>query len=319
MHIASAVTSSGNQYIISRLVIFIILPALSAVQRLISTFGVTLEMIKIEHTLFALPFAFLGAFLGARGLPSGSQMLWILVAMFGARSAAMAFNRLSDHYIDGLNPRTSQRALPLGLVSRQFVAVFIVVSAGVFFMACWQLNPLALRLSPLALALIFFYSLTKRFTWTAHLFLGLALACAPLGGWVAVTGSLNPEPLLLGLAVALWIAGGDIIYSCMDRDFDSRMGLHSIPERWGIPAALKIAMVLHLAMAVILMLVVYVFDLGWIVWAGLALVFILLVWEHRLVKPGDLTRANTAFFTVNVIISFTLFAATALDLLLLHA
>jgi 4-hydroxybenzoate polyprenyltransferase len=313
------VTPSRNQYIISRRCFFINFAALSAVHKLINTFGVTLEMIKVEHTLFALPFAFLGAFLAAGGLPTGIQVLWILAAMFGARSAAMAFNRLTDHRIDSLNPRTSRRALPMGLVSRQFVVIFIIFSGGVFFLACWKLNPLAFKLSPLALGIIFFYSLTKRFTWTAHIFLGLALACAPLGGWVAVRGSLNPEPLLLGLAVALWIAGGDIIYACMDRDFDSRMGLHSIPEHWGIPTALKIAMGLHVAMAAVLVLAAFVFQLGWIAWVGLGMVFLLLVLEHRLVNPNDLSRANSAFFTVNAIISFTLFTSTAVDLLLRHS
>jgi 4-hydroxybenzoate polyprenyltransferase len=273
-------------------------------------------MIKIEHTLFALPFAFLGAFLAAEGFPTGRQVLWILAAMFSARSAALAFNRLSDQEIDGLNPRTSQRALPRGLVSRRFVISFTVLSSGIFILVCSQLNDLAFQLSLPALAVIFFYSLTKRFTWAAHLFLGLALACAPLGGWVAVRGSLDPKPLLLGLAVALWIAGGDIIYACMDAEFDSRMGLHSIPQRWGIPTALKIAVGMHVSMAIILVAAAFAFRLGWVAWIGIAVVFFLLVLEHRLVNPDDLSKANTAFFTVNAIISFTLFTTTAIDLLL---
>jgi 4-hydroxybenzoate polyprenyltransferase len=273
-------------------------------------------MIKIEHTLFALPFAFLGAFLAAEGIPTGMQVLWILAAMFSARSAALAFNRLSDHRIDGLNPRTNQRALPRGLVSRRFVISFIVLSSGIFILVCSQLNELAFQLSLPALAVIFFYSLTKRFTWAAHLFLGLALACAPLGGWVAVRGSLDAKPLLLGLAVALWIAGGDIIYACMDAEFDSRMGLHSIPQRWGIPTALKIAVGMHISMAVILVAAASAFRLGWVAWIGIAVVFFLLILEHRLVNPDDLSRANTAFFTINAIISFTLFTTTAIDLLL---
>jgi len=286
------------------------------VRQFLNTIRITLDMVKIEHTLFALPFAFMGAFLAAEGFPSSRQVFWILVAMFGARSAALAFNRLSDLKIDSLNPRTSQRALPRGLVSRRFVIVFIAATSGLFILACWQLNPLAFRLSLPALAIIFFYSLTKRFTWTAHLFLGLALACAPMGGWIAVRGNLDPKPLLLGLAVALWIAGGDVIYACMDVDFDSRMGLHSVPQRWGIPKALKIAVGMHVITAIILMLCTYAFRLGWIAWLGIAVVVLLLVYEHRLVKPTDLSRANTAFFTVNAIISFTLFATTAADLLM---
>ena len=280
-----------------------------------NTVRITLDMVKIEHTLFALPFAFMGAFLAADGFPSGRQIFWILVAMVGARSAAMAFNRLSDQKLDGLNPRTSQRALPRGLVSSRFVIFFIFAASAIFVLACWQLNSLAFRLSLPALAVVFFYSLTKRFTWTAHLFLGLALACAPMGGWVAVRGSLDLKPLLLGLAVALWIAGGDVIYACMDVDFDSRMGLHSIPQRWGIPTALKIAVGMHITTAIILMLCTHAFGLGWIAWLGIGAVGLLLIYEHRLVKPSDLSRANTAFFTVNAIISFTLFATTAADLL----
>lgn len=279
----------------------------------------TLEMIKFEHTLFALPFAFLGAFLAARGIPGIAQILWIIVAMFGARSAAMAFNRLVDHHIDGLNPRTQERALPSGLLSRKFVIYFIMLFSTLFIVAAWRLNSLALKLAPLALCIIFFYSITKRFTWLSHLFLGLALACAPMGGWIAVKGKLDLAPLVLGIAVALWIAGSDVIYSCMDAEFDSRMGLHSIPQRWGVSQALRMAILLHVIMMGLLLWAVWLFNLNWLAWVGLVIVSLLLLWEHRLVTPGDFSRVPTAFFTLNATISATLFVSTAVDLLLLSS
>lgn len=285
------------------------------ITRLLKSFQITLEMIKMEHTLFALPFAFLGAFLGANGIPSLSRWWWIVLAMLGARSAAMAFNRLVDHHFDAQNPRTQGRALPSGQLSRLFTIMFILVFSFLFFFACHQLNFLALALSPLALLIIFFYSYTKRFTWTSHFFLGLSLACAPLGGWIAIRGTLEPGMLIFGLVVALWIAGGDILYSCLDIDFDRSIGLFSIPAKWGITIALRIALLLHLAMLFALAAALVYFQLQWISWIGFLLVFILLTAEHRIVSPTEISRVNTAFFTLNAVISAVLFLAVAADLL----
>jgi 4-hydroxybenzoate polyprenyltransferase len=279
----------------------------------------TLEMVKIEHTVFALPFAFLGAFLAARGFPRPGQIGWILLAMVGARSAAMAFNRLADLPFDARNPRTAGRALPRGEVTRGFVILFTVVSSSALVFAAAMLNPLAFRLSPLALAIIFFYSFTKRFTWLSHLFLGSALACAPVGAWIAVRGDMAAAPFICGLAVALWIAGTDIIYACQDVDFDRAVALHSIPKRFGVATALWISGLLHLVMV---MLLVWLFrreGLGVISFAGLAAVTALLAYEHSLVKPSDLSRVNTAFFTVNGWISILLFLTTSIDLVLFKA
>jgi 4-hydroxybenzoate polyprenyltransferase len=276
-------------------------------------------MVKIEHTVFALPFAFLGAFLAARGFPRPGQIGWILLAMVGARSAAMAFNRLADLPFDARNPRTAGRALPRGEVTRGFVILFTVVSSSALVFAAAMLNPLAFKLSPLALAIIFFYSFTKRFTWLSHLFLGSALACAPVGAWIAVRGDMAAAPFICGLAVALWIAGTDIIYACQDVDFDRAVALHSIPQRFGVATALWISGLLHLVMV---MLLVWLFrreGLGVISFAGLAAVTALLAYEHSLVKPSDLSRVNTAFFTVNGWISILLFLTTSIDLVLFKA
>lgn len=287
--------------------------------RLLRRVKTTLGMVKIEHTVFALPFAFLGAFLAARGFPRPGQIGWILLAMVGARSAAMAFNRLADLPFDARNPRTAGRALPRGEVTRGFVILFTVVSSSALVFAAAMLNPLAFRLSPLALAIIFFYSFTKRFTWLSHLFLGSALACAPVGAWIAVRGDMAAAPFICGLAVALWIAGTDIIYACQDVDFDRAVALHSIPKRFGVATALWISGLLHLVMV---MLLVWLFrreGLGVISFAGLAAVTALLAYEHSLVKPSDLSRVNTAFFTVNGWISILLFLTTSIDLVLFKA
>ncbi len=280
-------------------------------KRLITTLG----MVKIEHTLFALPFAFLGAFLAAEGFPALTQIGWILVAMVGARSSAMAFNRLVDLPYDARNPRTAMRALPQKQLSRGFVAAFIVVSAAAFVFAAAMLNTLALWLSPVALTIIFLYSYTKRFTWGTHFFLGLALACAPIGAWVAVRGSLSAAPLCLGLAVVLWVAGFDIIYACQDAAFDRQERLYSVPKRFGIAGALWISGALHAAMIILLGWLYWRMKLGTISLAGLALVAVLLAYEHSLVKPSDLSRVNAAFFTINGWISVLLFVATGIDLL----
>lgn len=272
-------------------------------------------MIKIEHTVFALPFAFLGALLAARGLPQTAQIGWILLAMVGARSAAMGFNRLVDLPFDARNPRTANRALPKGDLTRGFVIAFVIASSIVFIFAASRLNRLSLALSPVALAIVFSYSYTKRFTWLAHVFLGLSLACAPIGAWIALRGSLSSTPLVLGLAVLLWTAGFDIIYACQDVEFDRRERLHSIPKRFGVAGALWISGALHLLMLGVLGFLFRHEGLGLISFLGLALVGLLLAYQHCLVKPADLSRANMAFFTINGWISILLFATTMVDVL----
>jgi 4-hydroxybenzoate polyprenyltransferase len=272
-------------------------------------------MVKIEHTVFALPFAFLGAILAVRGLPRLSQIGWILLAMVGARSAAMAFNRLVDLPFDARNPRTAGRALPKKQLTRSFVIVFIIASSAVLVLAASRLNRLSLELSPLALGIIFFYSYTKRFTWLTHVFLGVSLACAPIGAWIALRGEINLSPLILGFAVGLWVAGFDIIYSCQDVQFDRKESLYSIPKRFGVAAALWISGALHLAMLGVLGFLFWREGLGLISFLGLVLVGGLLAYEHSLVRPDDLSRANTAFFTVNGWIGVLLFATTLTDLL----
>jgi 4-hydroxybenzoate polyprenyltransferase len=276
---------------------------------------ITLEMIKIEHTLFALPFAFLGAVLAARGLPSAHQIIWIVVAMVGARSAAMAFNRLVDREIDAANPRTSMRAIPSGLLSAKFVAVFTVISAAVFFLASYLLNRLTLILAPVALGSVLLYSYTKRFTALSHLALGWCLSIAPTGAWIAVRGAIDsPVPLLLSLAVMLWTAGFDIIYACQDHDFDLRSGLHSIPQKFGIARALRISRVLHVAMFGMLVWVYFLTGLHWIGLIGILTTAALLIYQHRLVRADDLSRLNVAFFTTNAYVSVILFLTVAADI-----
>jgi 4-hydroxybenzoate polyprenyltransferase len=279
---------------------------------------ITLEMIKIEHTLFALPFAFLGAVLAANGLPTGRQIFWIVVAMVGARSAAMAFNRLVDRRYDAANPRTASRAIPAGLLSVQFVAAFTVVSAAVFFLAAAMLNRLTLLLAPVALFSVLFYSYTKRFTSLSHLVLGWALSIAPTGAWIAVRGAIDsPVPLLLSLAVMLWTAGFDIIYACQDRDFDVETGLNSIPQRLGVACALWVSRALHAAMFAALTLVYFLTGLHWIGLLGIAATAGLLIYQHRLVRADDLSRLNMAFFTTNAYVSVILFVTIAADVFLL--
>jgi 4-hydroxybenzoate polyprenyltransferase len=282
------------------------------------TLATVLEMIKFEHTLFALPFAFLGMLLAAEGWPSWRTVLWIVVAMVGARSAAMGWNRLVDRRIDAANPRTAGRALPAGLVTPGVVAVFVAASAALLVLAAWQLNPLAFYLSPVALAILFLYSYTKRFTWASHLVLGLALSGAPLGAWIAVRGDVRATPLVIAAAVLLWVAGFDILYALQDEEFDRGHGLFSIPARFGVVGSLWISGFLHAVMLTLLALLPRTYPPGlgawyWMGWAGcLALVS----YQHWVVRPGDLSRLNAAFFTANGVLSVWLFAATALDILL---
>jgi 4-hydroxybenzoate polyprenyltransferase len=279
---------------------------------------VTLEMIKWEHSVFVLPFALCGAMLAAQGLPSGHALLWIIVAMVAARSAAMAFNRLADASMDAANPRTQMRALPSGALTPAFVATFVVASCAVFVVAAAQLNRLSLILSPLALAVILLYSFSKRFTRWSHLILGFAMGIAPSAAWIAVRGSLDPRILLLTAAVTFWGGGFDVLYSCQDYDFDRRTGLHSVPRYFGIAKSLWIARLFHLSMLLLLVSLVLVFGLGKLAIAGVVFVALLLAYEHSLVSPDDLSRLNAAFFTMNGVISVVFFIFIAGDLLLRH-
>ena len=264
-------------------------------------------MIKIEHTLFALPFAFLGAVLAANGLPSGRQVLWIIVAMVGARSAAMAFNRIADRRFDARNPRTASRALPAGLLSVGFVWAFTIAASALFLLAAAMLNRMTLLLSPVALACVLLYSLTKRWTKYSHLVLGACLSIAPTGAWIAVRGEIgSPVPLLLSLVVLLWTAGFDVLYACQDYDFDRREGLKSIPARFGINRALWIARVLHAVAFLALVWLFVVTQLGPVAFAGVIATGALLVYQHRLVRADDLGRLNAAFFTTNAFVSVIL-------------
>lgn len=280
---------------------------------------VTLEMIKWEHSVFALPFALCGAMLAARGIPSGHSLLWIVVAMVSARSAAMAFNRLVDASMDAANPRTRTRALPSGTLSSSFVATFVLLSSAIFLVAACQLNRLAFTLSPVALLVLLLYSYTKRFTRWSHLVLGFALGIAPAGAWIAVRGSFDPRILLLTAAVTFWVGGFDVLYSCQDCEFDQQYGLHSIPRHTGVAAALWIARVFHLLMLILLLSFVLVFSLGKLALLGVAVVALLLAYEHSLVSADNLSKLDAAFFTMNGVISFVFFLFIAGDLLLLRA
>jgi 4-hydroxybenzoate polyprenyltransferase len=283
---------------------------------LLRNLRVTLEMIKWEHSVFALPFALCGAMLAAGGWPRVHDLLWIIVAMVSARSAAMAFNRLVDATMDAANPRTQTRALPRGILSRSFVATFVIASCGVFVLAAWRLNRLALALSPLVLAILLVYSYTKRFTRWSHLVLGFALGIAPSGAWIAIRGSLDPRILLLTAAVAFWVGGFDVLYSCQDCEFDREYGLHSIPRYTGISAALWVARLFHVLMLLLLVGCVQVFSLGKLAMVGVAVVGLLLAYEHSLVSAKDLSRLNAAFFTMNGVISVVFLGFIAGDLLL---
>ena len=277
---------------------------------------VTLEMIKWEHSIFALPFALCGAMLAAGGLPAWSQLGWIVVAMVSARSAAMAFNRLADTSIDAANPRTAARALPAGVLTPTFVATFVLVACAIFVLAASQLNRLALWLSPLALAVVLFYSYAKRFTRWSHLFLGFALGIAPAAAWIAVRGSLDPRILLLTAAVTFWVGGFDVIYACQDHEFDVNQGLHSIPRHLGIHSALWVARIFHLVMLALLVALIVAFGLGKLAAVGVLAVATLLAYEHSLVRHDDLSKLNAAFFTMNGVISVVFFVFVAGDLLL---
>jgi 4-hydroxybenzoate polyprenyltransferase len=268
----------------------------------------TLEMIKIEHTLFALPFAFLGAVLAARGVPSAWQIVWIIVAMVGARSTAMAFNRIADRDYDARNPRTKMRAIPAGALSVGFVWLFTIVSATIFFIAAAMLNRMTLLLAPVALASVVVYSYTKRWTLLSHLVLGWCLAIAPTGAWIAVRGAIDsPIPLLLSAVVMLWTAGFDVLYACQDYEFDLQEGLYSIPARFGINGSLWISRALHLAAFAALLTLYFLTNRGILAVVGLIATGSLLIYQHTLVRANDLSRLNAAFFTTNAFVSVILF------------
>ena len=274
---------------------------------------VILKDIKVQHTIFALPFAVMSAFLAAEGLPTGRQLFWIVMCMVSARSAAMAFNRIADARIDAVNPRTKGRALPSGAVKAAAYWVFLIAASAVFIASAGMLNRLALMLSPLALIIVFFYSLTKRFTWSSHLFLGLALSVAPVGAWVAIREEISLLSMVLGAAVIFWLAGFDILYACLDVENDRRHRLNSVPQRFGVDRALKLAGGSHVVMVVFLLGLLISPLLGWFYFTGVLLVAGLLWYEHSLVKPNDLTKVNIAFFNVNGVISVLLMATVIAD------
>ena len=287
----------------------------SGVFRSVRNIRIALEMIKFSHTLFALPFALLSAVLAAGGWPRLSTLAKILVAMVGARSAAMAHNRLADRRLDAENPRTASRALPAGTLSVTFARVFLVASIAVFFAAAASLNQLTLLLSPVALGNLLLYAYTKRFTALSHLVLGLCLGIAPVGAWIAVRGDIALLPVLLGFAVLFWTAGFDVIYSLQDEAHDRRVGLRSIPARFGARGALRVSALFHAVMAILLVVVWRLSGGGWLFLGGIVATVAALVYQHAIVRPGDLSRVDAAFFTANGFVSVTLAACGIADVL----
>jgi 4-hydroxybenzoate polyprenyltransferase len=276
----------------------------------------TLSLIRFAHTVFALPFALLAALLAAGGVPAPRTLLWIVIAMVGARSAAMSFNRIADHDLDAKNPRTASRELPSGVLTRRYAALFCAGSAALFVLAASQLNRLCLLLSPVALAIVLGYSLTKRFTALSHLVLGLSLAIAPVGAWIAVTGAVAPLPVVLGLAVVFWVAGFDVIYSLQDEAFDREQGLRSLPSRLGGRRALLVSALFHAAALGFLFATFALAGGGVVFGVGVLLAGAFLVRQHAIVRPGDLSRVDAAFFTANGWLSIVVFACGAADILL---
>lgn len=274
------------------------------------------EMIKFEHTIFALPFAYLGAFLATNGIPSGFHFFWITMAMVGARTSAMALNRLIDRHIDARNPRTVERAIPKGLISVSETWAFIILSFILLFLSASMLNPLAFKLLPIAVFFLVVYSYTKRFTWLCHLVLGTSIGIAPAGAWVAVNGSLDLPAVILWIAIAFWVAGFDIVYACQDYNYDRKVGLNSIPVRFGISGALIMARVFHIITPLCLFLVGFLLKLGPIYFIGVILSAGILYYEHRMVSPDDLSKLNVAFFNMNGILSVVMFVFVVLDLLI---
>ncbi|XOF33435.1 MAG: UbiA-like polyprenyltransferase [Candidatus Electrothrix sp. YB6] len=277
---------------------------------------ILLEMIKFKHTVFALPFALMGAFLAARGIPPLNAFFWVILAMIGARTAAMTFNRIVDHRFDAANPRTSRRALPAGQVSLPESWLMVIAASALFFLACRMLNPLALLLSPFALGLTFLYSLTKRFTWLCHIILGLALAVAPLGGWVATAATLSGYPWVLSLGVVFWVTGFDIIYASQDAEFDRKAGLYSMPASLGRRNAFRLAVTFHVLAFVLFTLTGYLQGLNFIYYIGIVLTGTALFYQHLIVNPRDLSRIQVSFFSMNGLISLILFVTACISLLM---
>ena len=283
---------------------------------LLTNIKTTLEMIKWEHSIFALPFALCAAMLAAGGMPTAAKLGWIVLCMVSARSAAMAFNRIADARIDAANPRTAMRAIPAGLLSQKFAAIFVTLACAVFVLGAAQLNRATLYLSPVALAIVLLYSYTKRFTRWSHLVLGFALGIAPAAAWIGIRGSLDPRILLLTAAVTFWVAGFDVLYACQDIEFDRANGLNSIPQALGIRRSLLLARTLHVLMLGLLLALVMVFGLGKLAIAGVLAVALLLAYEHSLVSSDDLSKLNAAFFTMNGVIAVVFFAFVAADVLI---
>ncbi len=277
---------------------------------------VFLEMIKFQHTIFALPFAFVGAFLAAGGMPSAATCFWILLAMAGARTVAMGVNRIVDLRFDSENPRTKDRPLVTGLIKKTEAWIMVAAAAVTYFIASYNLTPLAFKLSPVILAILVFYSYTKRFTFLCHLFLGLGIGIAPTAGWIAVRDSIGIVPILMSLGVMFWIAGFDVLYACQDAEFDSRRGLHSIPASVGVPRAFFISGVFHLIAFSAFMAAGFAAGLNWIYFLGMAATFVLLILQRRIVTPHDLSRMNIAFFRLNAAISIILFVSTSCSIFL---
>lgn len=275
--------------------------------------SIYLGMIKFSHSVFALPFAFTSAIIAASGIPALKQIVWISVAMIGARSGAMGLNRIIDRKIDSANPRTSSRELPLGIIGVRETAIFVIISFGFLIFAAYMLNPLCLKLSPVALAVLFIYSYTKRFTWASHFVLGLSISAAPIGAWIAVTGTFDIEIITLGAAVIFWLAGFDILYALKDIDFDRDHGLYSIPQKIGVKRSLYLSRIFHAITFILLVINGLIFRLGGFYWIGMFVIAGLFLYEHSLIKEDNLNRLDTAFFNMNGYISMTIFIFTLMD------
>lgn len=282
---------------------------------LIQKISLYFRMIKFSHSIFALPFAFTSALIAASGMPSLKQIFWIAVAMVGARSGAMGLNRIIDRDIDRANPRTAGRELPRGLIKTGEAAVFVLISFGFLIFAAYMLNPLCLKLSPIAIAVLFLYSYTKRFTWASHFVLGLAISAGPLGAWIAVNGSLDLKIIPLGIAVIFWLAGFDVLYALQDIEFDRGHGLYSIPGKFGIRKALFLSRFFHLATYLLLIINGLIFSLESFYWIGMLIIATLFLYEHSLIRENDLSKLDMAFFNMNGYISMTIFIFTLVNYL----
>jgi len=286
---------------------------MTAVPEKISTY---LRMIKFSHSIFALPFAFTSAIIASSGIPTLKQIFWIIIAMVGARSGAMGLNRIIDLDIDRKNPRTSSRELPQGIISLSEALAFVIVSFGLMVFSAYMLNPLCLKLSPIAIVVLILYSYTKRFTWASHFVLGLSIAGAPLGAWIAVKGTLDMEIIALGTAIVFWLAGFDILYALQDIDFDKEHGLYSIPKRFGLRKSLYLSRIFHMLAFALFVINGLIFNLNGFYWTGIVITGVLLIYEHSLIREDDLRKLNMAFFNMNGYISMTIFVFTLMDYLI---